>query len=477
MVPIALFGWPIAVIVLFAMLKPRHAVIAAYLFAWLFLPMAGYHFSGIPSYTKITATAYAVLLGVILFDAARLMRYRISWVDIPVIVWCVVPFASSVTNGLGAYDGVSVVFTQVMTWGVPYLMGRLYFSDLEGMRDLAVGIFIGGLIYMPFVLFEVRMSPRLHIWVYGFHQHEWRQTHRFGGWRPTVFMQHGLMVAMWMVITTMVGYWLWRTRAVLSIHKVPMSLLVPAVAVTAVLCKSAGAVVLGLIGVAALTGTRMTKMKWGMAALVLLPVLYMGLRAPAIWDGSHLVEAVEAVPLLEDRSGSFQYRLDAEDILAAHALRQPVFGWGGWGRNRPARMGEDADSVATDGLWVITLGQRGIVGLTAMTAVILLPMALFLWKLPVAAWWHPATSPAAVLAMVLLVWMIDSLFNAMFNPIYLLAAGGLSGWLATGLVKQRVAPARRRHLTHQPRSTPAQLPGVGQPISRFSPHTTSSRRA
>jgi hypothetical protein len=438
-VPIALFGWPFAVVLLFALLKPRHAVITAFLGAWLFLPMAGFTFTGLPDYTKVTATAYGVLLGVILFDAGRVLSYRPSWVDIPIVVVCISPLISSVLNGLGAYDGVSVIFTQALTWGVPYFVGRLYFCDIEGLRELAIGIFIGGLIYVPLCLFEMRMSPQLHIWVYGFHQHNWRQAHRFDGWRPTVFMQHGLAVALWMVIAAMVGYWLWRTRAVLMLWKVPMSLLVPAVGVTAVLCRSAGAVVLGIAALAVLEVTRMTNLKVGMALLLLFPIGYMGLRITGAWDGSHLVRTVEAVPFVQDRAESLQYRLEAEELLAAHALRQPAFGWGGWGRNRPARVDESAEEVATDGLWIITLGQRGMVGLLAVTAVILLPGALFLKRMPLRAWRRPETAPAAVMSVMLVLFMIDSLFNAMLNPIYLLAAGGVSGFLISSAVRSRQA--------------------------------------
>jgi hypothetical protein len=38
-----------------------------------------------------------------------------------------------------------------------------------------------------------------------------QQTMRFGGWRPTVFMEHGLMVGMWMSMAAMIGLWLWWT--------------------------------------------------------------------------------------------------------------------------------------------------------------------------------------------------------------------------------------------------------------------------
>src|SRR5690606_24521888 len=186
----------------------------AFIGGWLFLPMAGYEFAGMPGFGKIEAASYGALIGVLLFDSSRLGRFRLSWIDLPMIMWCLVPMASSVTNGLGAYDGASAVWSQSVMWGVPYLIGRLYFSDLEGLQVLAKAMVVGGLLYVPLCLLEIRMSPRLHIWVYGFHQHVWRQSHAFGGWRPTVFMQHGLAVGMWMTVVSLLAIWLWWSGAV-----------------------------------------------------------------------------------------------------------------------------------------------------------------------------------------------------------------------------------------------------------------------
>ena len=56
LVPIALFGVLPGVFLLFAVLAPRRAVMAAYLASWLFLPMAGYSIPGLPDYTKTSAT-------------------------------------------------------------------------------------------------------------------------------------------------------------------------------------------------------------------------------------------------------------------------------------------------------------------------------------------------------------------------------------------------------------------------------------
>lgn len=443
-VPIALFCWPLVVLVLFAVLKPRQAALAGFLGGWLFLPMAGYEFAGLPGYGKMEAASYGALVGMLLFDSARLGRLRFSWIDIPIVVWCLVPMASSLTNGLGAYDGASAVWGQSVTWGAPYLIGRMYFSDLEGLRTLAIGVVVGGLLYVPLCLLEVRVSPLLHVWLYGFHQHSWQQTYRFDGWRPTVFMQHGLAVGMWMTSASLVALWLWWTGAVRRVWSFPMGWVVVAIVVTTVLCKSAGAIALLAVGAIALAIAKVFRTNTVFAVLALVPVLYMGLRAPGIWDGSHLLEAVESI--VPSKQGSLRYRIDAESTLAEHALWRPTFGWGGHGRNRPSRMGDDVRDWATDGLWIITLGQRGVIGLVAMSAIILLPTLLLLVRLPSAFWLHPKTAPVAALGLVLALFMVDCLFNAMVNPIFVLATGGIGGWLVTGsaMYPRASAASKRR---------------------------------
>ena len=57
---------------------------------------------------------------------------------------------------------------------VAAVLARLLHFDLR----LAGGavLLIGGLIYIPFCLFEIKMSPQLHKWVYGYHQHAFDQN-------------------------------------------------------------------------------------------------------------------------------------------------------------------------------------------------------------------------------------------------------------------------------------------------------------
>src|SRR6185436_10008382 len=138
----------------------------------------------------------------------------------------------------------------------PYLMGRLYFATPDGLRSLAVGLFAAGVIYAPLCLWEIRMSPQLHAWFYGVHQHEWVQTLRGGGYRPMVFMHHGLMLGLWMTAASIVGIVLWRAEVVRKVLGVPLPIAVPMLLVTTVFCKSFGSLALLCLGVAVLWSVR-----------------------------------------------------------------------------------------------------------------------------------------------------------------------------------------------------------------------------
>lgn len=420
MVPIALFGWPIVTLALFMVLSPARAVLASVIGGELFLPIAGYAVAGAPDYTKSMAVPLSALLGVVLFDAAQVMRFRPRLIDLPMGVYCCVPFASSMANGLGPYDGITASLGTVFGWGVPYFLGRLYFTDLFKIREFAVAIVIGGLVYLPFCLIEVRLSPQFHTWIYGFHQHDFGQTRRFGGFRPTVFMEHGIKVALWMALAAFTASWLWLGRARPVMIGVPMSMWAGVLIVVVVLCKSAGATAVLVFGLGAAVAARVVGTRLAAVCIVILPFAYAGVRTAGLWSGSEMVDLARAIAG-EERAGSLGFRLKNENYLIDHALKQPVFGWGAWGRNRP-----QGQEVVTDGLWVIILGRNGLVGFVALFGAVSLPALLTLLRLPVRAWFHPAAAGAVVMAVALGMFMIDSLFNAFPNPVYLMAAGALA---------------------------------------------------
>lgn len=449
---LALIAWPFCVLVLFMSTTPRRAALYGYMLGWLFLPMAALPIPGLPEYSKSSAIAYGVLAGVLLFDSRCLSRIRFSWLDIPALVWCCVPMASSLSNGLGAYDGASAVVGQTVSWGSAYLVGRLYFGDRDGLRELALGVLFGGLIYVPLCLFEIRMSPQLHKLVYGFHQHDFGQTKRFGGFRPMVFMQHGLAVGLWMTCASLVAVWMWRTGALRQVKGWSISIVASGLLVTTVLCKSAGSLALLAVGAAALFATQWINSKVFLACLIAAPLVYMGFRASGDWSGESLVAASRFMG--DERAESLRFRMKNEDLLAEKAWQRPVFGWGGWSRNR-VYDDRGRDVSVTDGLWIIAFGQKGLVGLGALYAMLLLPVAVLVSKLPTDRIAGVENAAVVVTGVLIVLFATDCIFNAMPNPLFVAAAGGLTSFVfAYRLPRPRSAAFHGSVLTSQPSVRP-----------------------
>ena len=348
------------------------------------------------------------------------------------LIWCVCPFASSVSNGLGLYDGLNATLTQVANWGLPYFLGRLYLGNLSGMRMLASEILKGGALYIPLCLYEGRMSPQLHRMVYGYFAHPSgiSQSIRYGGYRPNVFMQHGLMVGMWMMAVALIAVWLWKAKTFKEIWGMSLDWLVWVFLFVMIWCRSTGAYFYMLLGVGTLFSA-----KWLRTSLLLLFVIvclsyYLYAGATGTFAGDEVVAWVSET-VNPDRAQSLAFRFNNEEILGEHARERMMFGWGGWGRNRVYEYnwaGELEDTTVTDSLWIIAFGVNGVVGLASLTASLLLPVVCFcLFRYPASTWFNPLVAPAAAQAVVLALFMLDSVLNNMYNPVFTLIAGGLSG--------------------------------------------------
>lgn len=444
LVPLTMFGWPLFVLGLFVMCKPRRAVIAAFLIGWMFLPMGGpatWTLPGLPEYDKMTATSVAVLLGAALFDRERLLSFRPQWFDLPMAIWLVVPVVSTVVNNpwdsfsRAVYGGITLSVNHLVVWAMPYFLGRVYINDLQALRELAIGLFIGGLIYVPLCLYEVRFSPQLHRIFYGYQHRGWDAV-RLGGFRPKVFMDTGLQVGLWMAMASVTGLWLWVSGALKRLWSVPMSVLVPVLLFTTVLCKSAGALVLLMAAAGSLFALRYFGIRVALIALLCIAPSYMVLRTSGLWTGDGLVALIES-GINRSRAASLEGRFTNENMLTDKALERPLFGWSGWGRARVYNA--DGVSITTpDGMWVIAFGHYGLVGLTAMTCVLLLPLTLVLRRIPHRMLSQPVVAPMLALAVVATLFMLDCLLNAMISPLYLLAVGGCTATTAA----VRIMPSR-----------------------------------
>lgn len=474
MTPLAHAALVLAVVlgvVLFRLFPGRRVVFGVYVFGVLFLPeiQGVAAVEGMPrpldlpgfKLTKLNAIAVGLLAGSLLYDRRRWAAVRPRWFDLPALLWCVGPVVTSVANSLlygdpvsrfgpdylppsagpvgrlavwlehtDLYDGLVRAIEGTLAWGVSYWLGRVYVTDGEALRELLLWAVAGAAAYVPLCLAEAALSPQLHRWLYGFHQHEFQQTVRASGYRPMVFMQHGLAVGMWMVVGALVAGWLWWAGPLREVRVPRFGLRVGGLAVvlplaaTAAACRSAGALTLGCVGLVVLALARRLGLSLPVLALLCAAPVYVALRTEGSWDARATVAAAVG-DLSPDRAASLDFRLRNEDALVAKALERPVVGWGGWGR--AGVYDEDGKrATVSDGLWVITLGERGALGLVSLGLLLLLPVARLLAGRGSRPWTDPAWAPAGVAAVVLGLYAVDCLMNGMVNPVFVLLAAGLT---------------------------------------------------
>lgn len=432
---LALLGYPALVLMLFALLPLRRAILTAMVGGWLFLPTIKLAVVGIPDYDKIVATNCAVALGCLIWASRDLLALRPKWIDLPILLWCLAPSLSSLSNGLGTYDAGSVGFRQVLVWLVPYCIGRAFFRDAAALRQMAVAFVIGGLVYIPFCLLEMRLSPQLNYWVYGFHQNQFWRNMRLDGFRPVVFMNNGLMVGMWMATSTVISFWLWLTGEK-KLLGVPYPAIFGALLVVTILCKAVYAIMLMLLALMLLLIARYGKTLVPAALLLLAVPGYMTVRGLDLVSTETIVERAEQV-FGADRAQSLGARLKQEDVMIRHAMERPVFGWGGYRRSWPIdEFTGEYQIRGLDGLWTIIVGKNGLFGVGLVFAVLLVPVGYVLSRKRGGTWGSPDRAAHEVLSISLLIFACDCLLNGMFNPLFVVIAGAISQPLTSPVTEQ-----------------------------------------
>lgn len=436
-----LFGWiPISAF-FFLQFKPHHAVLFTIIGGWLFLPQYVYDVPGLPDYTKTTAISIGLLLGIFVTILIYKTPFKLSVYDIPILIWCFFcPISTSLLNNLGLYDGLSGVIGHITTWGIPYFAGRKFFNNSKELKDLCLGLIIGGLIYLPLCLYEVRMSPRLHRDFYGFYQSSFYVHIRYGGYRPMVFMQMGLMVSLWMALSSVVCFWYYRNNDIKNLKGIPLSIITIGLIITTILCKSANGWAMLALGFSSyIFYTKFNSLSLLKLLLLFIP-FYIVTRATSLVSANDFTTLAGHI-FDADRIQSLAARLTQEDLITVEAWKRPFLGWGVSELRGMPIDPETGERIRTirDSLWLITLQSYGFVGLFFLFSSLLLGPWLILHraKIIIKSGFSYLLTFTISLCLVVICFCIDSLFNGMLSPLYITISGALiSFYLSIFNIKQ-----------------------------------------
>ncbi|UHQ54109.1 hypothetical protein [Microbulbifer sp. YPW16] len=360
---LALLLWPALAAVLYARLSALTATFITIIGGYLFLPVkVEFDLPLLPPLDQESIPVICAAIGCLVARGTGFIGIPVRGLErIIVIVLLLSPVATVMTNGEPYFDGeifirglaikdslTAIAETYLML--LPFVLGlALVKTDEDLIKVFRLLVFFG-LAYTPLVLYEARMSPQLHTMVYGFFPHSFAQQVRFGGFRPVVFVGHGLLLALFFTVPFLASAVLSRARQ--RITALPNVLVTLYLALILVVCKSVAAWLIGFIGFCSimLMPQFLTRL---LIRLICVTVIAYPLLC--IMDLFPHQEFVEFAALFgEGRAQSLDFRFYHEERLLEHAREKILLGWGAWGRNRLS------DSV-TDGFWIIQLGCYGLI--------------------------------------------------------------------------------------------------------------------
>jgi hypothetical protein len=433
------------VIAAFALLRPaRRAVLVSVLATTLFLPeLVAFDAPLIPPLDKGSLPTLCLLIGVVLTSRGRIKQVwsrdrgfllllalgPVAMVGTVLTNRDPIIFEASSLPGLAPGDVVSEVIRALLGSVGAFFLGRTVFQDTEDAKDLLRAIVIGALLYVPFVLIELRLTPQLHYWIYGYHQHNYLQARREGGFRPMVFVANGLALAMYLCSAVLAAWMLVRARcSVLTLPAFPFALMF---SVLLLVIHSLGVVVycLVLVPLIWLVGPRTQLLVASVLAICV--AIFPISRAQGWFPTDYLVDLSAQVS--QDRAQSLDFRFKNEDMLLEKALERPLFGWGGFARNRVYNE-QGKDISVTDGDWIITLGIKGILGFIARYGLLIAPILIAFKRIS-----SIPRSEQALLAgptLILTAYAVDLLPNGMGNELPMFLSGAVAG-LSYGMSQRK----------------------------------------
>lgn len=471
--------WPLVVFALFRKLPPARALIWSILGGYMALPqLTSFDLPMIPALDKTTIPNLTAL-------AACVIMLRMRIVPLPdslpgkalILLFVLSPVATVLNNaepivfdaevfgtltfwgtggglpGLRPYDAIAFVGNQLLLM-LPLFLARHVLASSEALREIIIALALAGVIYSVPMLIEARVSPQLHTWVYGFFQHNFSQALRQGGYRPFVFMPHGLWVAFFTLMAFVASLALLRQAD--ATRRLRATLLAGYMGIILLVAKTMGVNLMAaaLIPLVLFFSARMQIRV--AAAIALGTIAYPLLRGAGlvpVWEFRNRIAEYSA-----ERAASFAYRLWNEDRLLAHAAEKPLFGWGSWGRNHLYNPLSGQMETVSDGFWIIVIGTHGWLGYIATFGLLGLPLLLLWWRTRRIA--AQEISPwAGPLALILAFNMLDLIPNATLIPFTWLLAGALLGH-AERLHAQTAARARLAAIRYHSPARRGLLPGA-----------------
>jgi hypothetical protein len=434
---LAFWLWPLLALIAFKVLPPHKAVLSTVLGGWILLPVGIYPAgatssvfpywlvgSAVPSdmlVTKAWVAPASAMIGMVLTDWRRLSKFKANIFDLPILGWCLWPVIQGYLTQISLPDAVLSSSYLIGTWGFPWLLGRLYFSNFEKQRSLLIGIAWSGLACFPFALWEGMFGPTLYDLFYEPHPFAKDGIERYIGWRPIGFFENGNQYGLWVCLSTLATLWACRSEVTIRIRAAWKWGAILALMI-ALFSQSIGAIILLAMGYLCIEAVaRMRIQSFLIPAfwvILAVGVVYLSGTAPISYWGKETVVGRKIVDGFRATGrGSLPWRISQDQkaiILVKPKILTGHGTWNWW----------DSLGARPWGLALLIIGQFGLVGLLGAFGALIAPAIKTTINLKIESQWnlHGATT---ILATIVFLALIDALLNSFFFFPAILTAAAL----------------------------------------------------
>ena len=366
----ALIIWPFVALILYKKLPTVHATFWTIVGGFLVLPVRLYiDFPLIPPLGKESISVISALVGCIYIKKIKIRFIPAGglerWL---VVILLITPLITVMNNqetynfipGLTLHDALSAIINQYIKI-LPFILGLQLIKTYDDQIVLFKLLATSAILYSVLVLFEIRMSPQLHTWIYGYFPHSFGQQFRSGGFRAVVFMGHGLIVSMYLAIA--LGALAILMKKKVKIYGISIWVFILYFIMLLFLNKTVSGFVLGLFLFVAIAGLSANMLRRLSIVLMGVVLLYPALLIFDLFPYKQLIQL--ATNFDPERGASLAFRFHHESLLLDHAKDKLFFGWGGWNRNRII-------GSVKDGYWIGVLGVQGLVGFVSLFGLVTL---------------------------------------------------------------------------------------------------------
>lgn len=321
-------------------------------------------------------------------------------------------------NGTGYFD-VLVNPLMFLLAFMPFFFGRNFFDNPQDTEYIFKSLTLLALIYTVPMLYEIRMSPQIHATLYGYFPGNFIQQVRDNGFRPIVFVGHGLALAFWFSTCTIAAIALYKAK----VESFGLKKIFFLLAILVFCCKTVSAILYIIFAIVLLFFLNARKQILLSLVAATLVMVYPFNATSQFVKNDDVLDYIGTYS--DDRRQSVETRFTNEERLVERALERPFFGWSGWGRNRVYNA-NGRDITITDGKWIVILGLNGVVGFALYYLLLIYPIILARKNYKyIENEQHQIYFVSLVI--ILAIGIFDSVPNTGMASIHLLIAGALVG--------------------------------------------------